>query len=249
PVAGRVAGKRRRERRVLQLEWVAGDDPDPRHTGGNHGREADDVVLDDYVGPELPEELSQAVVDVACAVDQLLPDRQDEAFELLDCRLAELGCRLADEVLPELPGRLLDLRRRLEPYQGFLEALRLERARERLLDHEDDPGSAGLKDLRDADAVVRRAVRALRKEDDDWPVAQAFDNACSRSAQSSSTSSSPTLRRSRFSGTRSPSQRRRLSSTESTPPRLVAFVIVFSDVSTCVASPETSNDSNPPKPG
>src|SRR5439155_23494164 len=183
------------------------------------------------------------LVDVTRTVDELPPDRQHEALELVDRRLPELRSRLADEVLPELPRHLLGLRGRLQPHQRLLEALRLERARERLLYHEHDSGSAGLKDLPDADAVVRRAVRALREEDDGWPVAQAFDSACSRSAQSSSTSSSPTLRRSIFSGTRSPSQRRRLSSTESTPPRLVAFVIVFSDFSTRSASPATSNES------
>ena len=50
-------------------------------------------------------------------------------------------------------------------------------------------------------------------------------SACARSAQSTSASSRPTLRRRRPGGTRSPSQRARLSMTESTPPRLVAFAI------------------------
>src|SRR5207244_305604 len=152
-------------------------------------------------------------------------------------------------VLPELPRHLFDLRRRLESHQGFLEPLGFERARERLLDHEHDPNSPGLQDLPDAEAVVRRAVCPLREEDDGRPVAQAFDSACSRSAQSSSASSSPTLRRRRLGGTRSPSQRRRVSITESTPPRLVAFVITLTETSTCRASPSMSNDSIPPKPG
>ena len=47
-------------------------------------------------------------------------------LELLDRRLAEDGRRLADEVLPELARGLLDLGRRPEPHQPFLETLRLE---------------------------------------------------------------------------------------------------------------------------
>ena len=111
-VAGRVAGERRRQRRVLQLERVAGDDPHPRPAGGEHGREADDVVLDDHVRLELAEDLAEALVHVASAVDQLLPDGEDERLELVDRRLAELRRRVADEVLPELAGCLLDLGRR-----------------------------------------------------------------------------------------------------------------------------------------
>ena len=49
--------------------------------------------------------------------------------------------------------------------------------------------------------------------------------ACSRSGQSSSAGSSPTESRSRPSGTRSPSQRWRVSIVEWTPPRLVALTI------------------------
>src|SRR6266542_2552342 len=72
----------------------------------------------------------------------------------------------------------------------------------------------------------------------------------SRSAQSSSMSSRPTLRRRRPGGTRSPSQRKRVSITESTPPRLVAFLISETEVSTLRAlSPSaTTNESRPPKP-
>src|SRR4051812_7609217 len=234
--------------RVLHLERVAGNDPRPGHARRHHRREADDVVLHDHVGPELGENLAEALIGVTGAVDEFLPDRQDESFELLDRRLAKLRRRLTDEVLPELARRLLDLGRRLEPHQRLLEALGLERAGERLLDDEDDPDSPFPQYLADPDAVVGGPVRAFR-EKDDGAFAQAWARACSRSAQSSSASSRPTLRRSRFSGTRSPSHRRRVSITVSTPPRLVAFSIRRTDVSTLAASPSTSNESIPPKPG
>ena len=143
-----------------------------------HGRpecvdrgKADDVVLDDHVGLDLVEDLAQPVVDVARAVAERTPGRLDELGELLDGGLAEDRRRLADEVLPELPGLLLDLGWRPEPHEPLLEALRLERARERLLDDEDHPVTAVAQDLPDPDAVVRRAEGSLRKEDDgrhDW---------------------------------------------------------------------------------
>src|SRR5215212_895681 len=79
---------------------------------------------------------------------------------------------------------------------------------------EHDPMAALQQQPPDPDAVVRRAERALGEEDD--VAAQA--SACSRSAQSSSGSSSPTLSRSSPAGTRSPSQRERLSSSDSVPP-------------------------------
>src|SRR5262249_29385531 len=56
---------------------------------------------------------------------------------------------------------------------------------ERFLYHEDDPRASLAQHLPDADAVVRRAVRALGKEDDGGPLAQAFSRACSRSARAS----------------------------------------------------------------
>src|SRR5207253_1491624 len=152
-----------------------------------NGREADDVVLDDHVWFQLAEDLAQPLVGVAGAVDKLLPNRENEGLELLDRGLAELGRGLADEVLPELAGRLLDLRRRLKPHQRLLEALRLERAGEGFLDDEDDPLAAFQQHPTDSDAVVRRAEGALREEDDRQ------ERACSTSAQSSSGSSSPTL--------------------------------------------------------
>ena len=59
----------------------------------------------------------------------------------------------------------------------------------------------------------------------DRVLVHALSSAWARSAQSASASSSPTLRRSRPGGTRSPSQRRRLSITLVTPPSEVAFTI------------------------
>ena len=53
-----------------------------------------------------------------------------------------------------------------EPHEPFLESLRLEVARERLLDDEDDTVAAVAEHLADPDAVVRRAVRPLGEEDD-----------------------------------------------------------------------------------
>ena len=129
-------------------------------------READDVVLDDHVGLDLVEDLAEAVVDVTRPVAQRPPGRLDELRELLDRRLPEDGRGVADEVLPELARLLLDLGRRPEAHEPLLEALRLERARERLLDDEDDAVPALDQDLPDPDAVVRRAVGPLGEEDD-----------------------------------------------------------------------------------
>ena len=71
-----------------------------------------------------------------------------------------------DEVDPELAGRLLLLGRRAEPHEALLEAARLERARERLLDDEHDAVPALAQHGADADAVVGRPVGALGEEDD-----------------------------------------------------------------------------------
>ena len=165
-VARRIAGEDRRDVRVLHLERVARDDARPRPPGVVDRREAHDVVLDDHVGLDLVEDLAQSIVDVARAVAQRPPGRLDELRELLDRRLAEDGRGLADEVLPELAGLLLDLGRRPEAHEALLESLRLETAGERLLDHEDDAVSALDEHLADPDAVVRRPVGPLREEDD-----------------------------------------------------------------------------------
>src|SRR5262249_51034982 len=218
---------------------------------GGHGRERDDVVLHDHIGLELAEDLPEAGLGGARAAGQVLPDPGGGSLPPLDRppsglprRVAGRGpSRMARGVLPPPPRHPPALGRRLQPNQRLLQALRLERARERFLDHEHDSLPALQEDAADSDAVVRRTERALREEDE-----RAHERACSRSAQSSSGSSSPTLRRSRPVGTRSPSQRRRLSSSDSVPPRLVALVITRTDVSTLRGS-ATSNDSSPPKPG
>ena len=165
-VAGRVAGEDRWDVRVLHLERVARGDARPRPAGVVDGREAEDVVLHDDVGLDLVEDLAESIVDVPRAVAQRPPGRLDELRELLDRRLAEDRRGVADEVLPELAGLLLDLGRRPEPHEPLLESLRLERAGEGLLDDEDDAVPAFDEYLADPDAVVRRAVGPLREEDD-----------------------------------------------------------------------------------
>jgi transcriptional regulator with XRE-family HTH domain len=129
-------------------------------------REAEDVVLDDDVRLDLVEDLAEAVVDVPRAVTERTPGRLDELRELLDGGHPEDGGGVSDEVLPELARFLLDLGRRAEAHEPLLEALCLERARERLLDDEHDAMSPLHEHLPDPDAVVGRAVRALREEDD-----------------------------------------------------------------------------------
>src|SRR6185295_12376684 len=86
-----VARGERRDGRVLDLRGIAGGDAYPRAAGGGQGREADDVVLDDDLGPELVDDLAQPAVDVLRAVDERLPGRLDELAELLDGRLAKDG--------------------------------------------------------------------------------------------------------------------------------------------------------------
>src|SRR6187431_114641 len=128
--------------------------------------EADDIVLDDHVRVDLVEDLAEAIVDVPRAVAQCAPGRLDELRQLLDRRLPEDRRRVPDEVLPELARLLLDLGWRAEAHEPLFEALRRERARERLLDDEHDAMPALHEHLPDPDAVVRRAVRALREEHD-----------------------------------------------------------------------------------
>ena len=105
-IGGRVAARERRNCLVLELGRIAAHDPCPRPAGGHDRREADHVVLHDRVRLELIEDRPQARLDVASAVAQGLPGRRDELAELLDRRLAEDRCRIADEVDPELAGNL-----------------------------------------------------------------------------------------------------------------------------------------------
>ena len=141
-VACRIARVDRWDVQVLYLERVAGDDACPRTSRGVDRGEADDVVLHDHVGLDLVEDLAQPVVHVSRAIAERTPGRLDELGELLDGGLAEDRRRLADEVLPELAGLLLDLGWRPQTHEPLLEALRLERARERLLDDEHHPVTA-----------------------------------------------------------------------------------------------------------
>ena len=247
-VGGRVAGEGRRQAPGPSARAGCRRRSAPR-AGPNASTAGKPTTLSCTItsGSSSPKISAQALVYVARAVDELLPDGQDEGLELLDRRLAELRRGVADEVLPELARRLLDLRRGLEAHQRLLEALRLERAGERLLDDEDD----ALRRARAGPGRSRRSCWSGRTRPRERRRSVLKPSACSRSAQSSSTSSRPTLRRNSPGGTRSPSQRVRLSSTDSTPPRLVAFLIFRSEVSTLrAASPSaTSNERRPPKPG
>ncbi len=166
PVVGRVAGEDRRDGRVGDLGGVAADDADPGAARRRERREPDDVVLHDDVRPDLVEDLPEPVVHVPRPVDERLPRRLDEAAELVDRRRPEDRRGVADEVLPELAGGLLDLRPGPEAHEALLEALRLEVPRERLLDDEDDARAPRPEHLADPHAVVRGAVRALGEEDD-----------------------------------------------------------------------------------
>ena len=162
----RVAGEDGRDRGVLELQRVARGDARPWRAGVGDRGEGDHVVLDDHVGLQLGEDLAQAFVGVSRAVAEGAEGGLDELAELLDGRLAEDGRRIADEVLPELTGRFLGRGRRAEAHVALLEALRLEGAGERLLDHEDDAVAAFPQDLADPHAVVGRAECALREEHD-----------------------------------------------------------------------------------
>src|SRR3954447_3603622 len=85
----------------------------------------------------------------------------------------------------------------------------------------------------------------------EWLNPGGHASACSRSAQSVWGSSSPALRRSSPGGTRSPSQRLRLSIKLVTPPSELALTITWVDVSTrrAVSASATSKESSPPRPG
>src|SRR6476646_11755178 len=105
-------------------------------------------------------------MDVHRAIDEGAPCRRHELAELLDRRLAKDRRCVANEVDPELARDLVDLRLRPQAHQSLLETLRLERPGERLLHDEDHAVASRAKHLADPDAVVRRAERTLRKEDD-----------------------------------------------------------------------------------
>ena len=67
------------------------------------------------------------------------------------------------------PGSSSLLGGRGQPHQPLLEALLLERARERLLGDEHDPVAAPAQHVADPDAVVGRPVGALGEEDEGSP--------------------------------------------------------------------------------
>src|SRR2546425_3481058 len=95
-IARRVAGKRWRNVRILQLARVARDDAHPRPARRMQRRKGDHVVLDDHVGPQLVDDLAEPRLDVLRAVAERLPRRLDKTLELLDRRPAEDGRRIAD---------------------------------------------------------------------------------------------------------------------------------------------------------
>ena len=165
-VGRRIAREDGRHGRIAQLGRVARERAHPARAAREDGGEGDDVVLDDHVGLDLGEDLAQARLDVDRAVAERLEGRHDEVLDRVDRGAAEDGRRLADVVLPELPRHLLDLRRRAEAHEALLEAARLERAGERLLDHEDHASAARAQHVAHADAVVGRAERPLGEEHD-----------------------------------------------------------------------------------
>ena len=125
---------------ILALERVAGDDPNPRSSAGGDRRERAQTLSCTITSGASSSKISrQPVVDVASAVEQRLPGRGDEVGELLVGALAKHRRRVADEVLPELAGLLGLGRGGRQAHQPLLESLGLERAGERLLDHEHAP--------------------------------------------------------------------------------------------------------------
>jgi hypothetical protein len=111
----------------------------------------------------------ELLLAVSRAADQLRPDRPDEGVQLLDRGLAELRRRVADEVLPELPG-VLALRtrsgRRRQVDQGFGEAERFQTPLPGRLRREYDPVAPAAQHISDPDTVVGRPVCALGHEQD-----------------------------------------------------------------------------------
>ena len=196
-VPGRVAGERRRQRRVGDLQRVAGHDPHERDTGGQQRGEADHVVFDDHIRAGARHDPGQLLLAVLGAADQFRPDRLDPGVQLLDGRLAELRRGAGDELLPERPGVLPALirvlawvgwpaGRRGEVNQVLLEAERLQPALPRGLGREHHAVPAAAQHIADADAVIGRPVRALRHEQDgQWPAGHAcsLGTTVGRSAQ------------------------------------------------------------------
>ena len=165
---GRRPGSRRRRAGCRGPSARAGctrrSAPTAARSGGSRG--SDDVVLDDHVGLELVEDLAQAVVDVARAVDQRLPGRLDEPRELLDRRLAEDGAVSRMKSFQNWPGSSSTsgggpsrMRRSSKPCASRFPANDSSTTKTTRW-----PRSA--ENVADADAVVRRPECALGEEDD-----------------------------------------------------------------------------------
>ncbi len=182
-LGSRVARESWRHVRALQLQRIAGDNPDERRGRCRQCGKADDVVLDDHIGGGPPHDVGEVVMAIPRARDQFLPDRPDPGVELLERRLAEFRGRPGDEVLPELPRILLSAgfagqastagvagqastARFGEVDQVLGESERLELALPGCLGGEDDPVPAAAEHVADPDAVVGGPVGALRHEQD-----------------------------------------------------------------------------------
>ena len=187
PVVGGQSGVGGRDVGAGHLERVARHDPHVGRSAGEQRGECDDVVLDDHVGLDARDDLAELRLAEHRTVDQGLPGRLHERRELLDRGLAEFGRGLADELLPESSGILLDLlaldrlRGRREIDEVLLEAERCELALPRRLGSEDDTVPALAQDVADADALVGRAVGRLGHEQDGERAAhRALLEACVR---------------------------------------------------------------------
>ncbi len=172
PVRGGIPGEGGRHIHALDLQRVAGHDPHERNSRRKQRGEADDVVLHDDVGAHPADDPDELLLAVPRAADQLLPYRFDPGLQLLDRRLLELRRRVADEVLPELPGigviGVVSVvgRRRGEVDQVLGKAERREPSFPRRLGGENHVMAAAAQHIADPDAVVRGPVGALRHEQD-----------------------------------------------------------------------------------
>ena len=116
-VIGRIAGECRRQAGIGHLERVARHDPHPPPAAREDRRERHHVVLDDDVGVHLVEHLPQPRVDVPVAPSHNARNVGSmKPAEGLDRRPPEDRRGVADEVLPELTGRLGLLGRRRQPH-------------------------------------------------------------------------------------------------------------------------------------
>ena len=132
------------------------------------------------------DDLAQLRLAVAGAVDQRLPRRLHERRELLDRRLAELRRRLADEVVPELSGRLPRPRVRVGRGAGRPGPRRSRAAASRPA-HDASAANTtrwplSQQHLAEADALVGRSVGRLGHEQDGQATADVRAHARTLSA-------------------------------------------------------------------